>query len=111
MEQSSDNQLNQSEILKGILPSAVLAVVARGETYGWQVTGDLIDAGFSNLAEGTVYAILLRHERAGLVESERRKSPSGPPRKFYQITVSGQAALQNFWRTWDELNTKLKELK
>jgi DNA-binding PadR family transcriptional regulator len=111
MEQSSENQLNQSEILKGILPGAVLAVVARGETYGWQVTGDLIDAGFSNLVDGTVYAILLRHERAGLVESERRKSPNGPPRKFYTITNQGRANLAQFWQTWETLNNQLKELK
>ncbi|MDR0956166.1 MAG: PadR family transcriptional regulator [Candidatus Nomurabacteria bacterium] len=99
------------EMLKGVLEGAVLNEVARGETYGYQIAHTLNGVGFDSVSEGTVYAVLMRLERAGAVKSRKLPSPTGPPRKFYQLTKLGKTDLKNFWRKWDFLSGKLNELR
>ena len=102
---------NLTEMLKGVLEGCVLEIVGRGETYGYEITRRLNDLGFADVVEGTVYAILVRLERAGLVEIAKRPSDMGPPRKFYALNDAGRAELAVFWRKWNFLETKLTELK
>jgi PadR family transcriptional regulator, regulatory protein PadR len=52
-------------------------------------------------SEGTIYPLLSRLRRDGLVESTWQESPSGPPRRYYRLTESGRAALETFKREWD----------
>jgi PadR family transcriptional regulator PadR len=66
--------------------------------------------GFSDIAEGTVYALLVRIELRGLVDVEKRPSEKGPPRKVYSINPEGLAYLEEFWKTWDFLADQLKQL-
>ena len=56
-----------TEMLKGTLEGIVLAILARRPAYGYEITASLREQGFTDLVEGTVYALLIRIERRGLV--------------------------------------------
>ena len=88
--------VEDAQLLKGILEGCVLAVIARGETYGYEILAQLAASGFEGLLEGTLYPVLTRLEGRGYVTCRREKSPFGPVRKYYSVTDSGTAALKGF---------------
>lgn len=100
----------QTEMLKGVLEGIVLAIIAAEPAYGYQITARLRERGFDELAEGTVYALLVRVEQRGLVDVEKRPSEKGPPRKVYTLNPRGREHLEEFWRTWGFLAERLNEL-
>jgi len=100
-----------TELLKGSLEGIVLQHISKGETYGYEITNYLIDFGFEDIVEGTVYTVLLRLEKKGLLTVERRKSEMGPQRKFYSLNPDGEAYLKEFWTKWTFLAEKMKLLE
>ena len=99
-----------TEMLKGTLEGIVLAILSVRAAYGYEITAWLREQGFSDIAEGTVYALLIRIEQRGLVDVEKVPSEKGPPRKVYALNAQGQAYLEEFWRTWDFLTERLEQL-
>jgi PadR family transcriptional regulator PadR len=99
-----------TEMLKGILEGIVLAVLSARSAYGYEITAWLRDQGFSDIAEGTVYALLVRVEHRGLVDVEKVPSEKGPPRKVYSLNAQGREYLEEFWRTWSFLAERLEQL-
>ena len=100
-----------TEMLKGTLEGIVLAILAGRSAYGYEITAWLREKGFSDIAEGTVYALLIRIEQRGLVDVEKVPSEKGPPRKVYSLNAQGQAHLDEFWRTWSFLSERLEQLR
>ena|SRR5215469_185970 len=100
-----------TEMLKGTLEGIVLAILAGQPAYGYEITAWLREKGFSDIAEGTVYALLIRIEQHGLVDVEKVPSQKGPPRKVYSLNAQGQDYLQEFWRTWNFLAERLEQLR
>ena len=99
-----------TEMLKGILEGIVLALLAGRSAYGYEITGWLRDQGFADIAEGTVYALLIRVEQRGLVDVEKVPSEKGPPRKVYSLNAQGREYLEEFWSTWSFLAERLGKL-
>jgi PadR family transcriptional regulator PadR len=99
-----------TEMLKGTLEGIVLAILALRPAYGYEITARLREQGFSDIAEGTVYAVLVRIEQKGLVDVEKIPSEKGPPRKVYSLNAQGQEDLEEFWRTWSFLTERLEQL-
>lgn len=102
---------NITEMLKGVLEGSVLEIISRDATYGYDITQQLRTLGFEDVVEGTVYTILVRLEKNGLVETEKQPSEVGPPRKFYALTAQGLEELQSFWAKWDFISSKINELR
>lgn len=102
---------NLTEILKGVLEGCVLDIVSRGATYGYEITNQLKKLGFKDVVEGTVYTILIRLEKNGFVESQRKPSEVGPSRKFYSLTKHGLEELEYFWARWDYVSLKVNDLR
>ncbi len=100
-----------TEMLKGILEGIVLAVLASRPAYGYEITAWLREQGFTDIAEGTVYALLVRVEQRGLVDVEKVPSEKGPPRKVYSVNAQGREYLEEFWRTWSFLADRLEKLR
>ena len=100
-----------TEILKGTLEGIVLAVLSNRAAYGYEITAWLRDQGFSDIAEGTVYALLVRIEQRGLVDVQKLPSDKGPPRKVYCLNAQGRDYLDEFWRTWRFLTERIERLK
>jgi PadR family transcriptional regulator PadR len=100
-----------TEMLKGTLEGMVLAILSSRSAYGYEITAWLRDQGFSGIAEGTVYALLVRIEQRGFVDVEKVPSEKGPPRKVYSLNALGQEYLEEFWRTWSFLTGRLEQLR
>ena len=100
-----------TEMLKGTLEGIVLAILSGRPAYGYEITAWLRDQGFSDIAEGTIYALLIRIEQRGLVDVEKVPSEKGPPRKVYSLNAQGREYLEEFWRTWSFLTERLNQLR
>lgn len=98
-------------MLKGVLEGSVIEVISRKPTYGYDITQQLRKLGFEDVVEGTVYTILIRLEKNGLVSIEKKPSEVGPPRKFYSLTDAGTDELVTFWKKWDFVANKINELR
>lgn len=100
-----------TEMLKGTLEGIVLALVSVRPAYGYEITARLREQGFADIAEGTIYALLIRIEQRGFVDVDKVPSEKGPPRKVYTINAQGRKHLKEFWRTWSFLAERLEQLK
>jgi PadR family transcriptional regulator, regulatory protein PadR len=101
----------ETEMLKGTLEGIVLAILSSRSAYGYEITAWLRDQGFSDIAEGTIYALLIRIEQRGFVDVEKVPSEKGPPRKVYSLNAQGREYLEDFWRTWMFLTQRLEQLR
>jgi len=100
-----------TEMLKGTLEGIVLAILATEPAYGYDITARLRDQGFADIAEGTVYALLVRIEQRGLVDVAKVPSEKGPPRKVYSLNTQGRTELDEFWGTWSFLAERIDRLR
>ena len=99
-----------TEMLKGTLEGIVLAILSTRPAYGYQITAQLREQGFTDIAEGTVYALLVRVERRGFVDVEKVPSEKGPPRKVYSLNALGNEYLREFWVSWNFLKEHIEQL-
>nr|WP_202107109.1 PadR family transcriptional regulator [Agromyces seonyuensis] len=99
-----------TEMLKGTLEGIVLAILATRPAYGYEITARLREQGFTDIVEGTVYALLVRIEQRGLVDVEKVPSEKGPPRKVYTLNERGRADLAEFWGNWTFLADRIEQL-
>ena len=83
----------RTELLRGVLDLCLLAVMDEGPAYGYEMTRRLRDRGLAIVGEGSIYPLLGRLEREGLVETHRGASNGGPPRKYYSPSSAGRLAL------------------
>ncbi len=99
-----------SSWLKGFLELGVLAVISRKETYGYEITRSLAEAGFGAVKGGTLYPILGRLEDSGLVATQWRTGDSGPGRKYYTLTDAGRSELAMRSAAWHSFANNLTHL-
>ncbi|MGV1004234.1 MAG: PadR family transcriptional regulator [Candidatus Nanopelagicales bacterium] len=99
-----------TEMLKGTLEGIVLALISSAPAYGYEITARLREQGFTDIAEGTIYAILVRVERRGLVDVEKVVSDKGPPRKVYSLNAAGHDYLNEFATAWAFLAERLQQI-
>ncbi|NIK13000.1 PadR family transcriptional regulator [Alkalibacillus almallahensis] len=102
---------NFREMMKGVLEGCVLEIISRGETYGYEITQQLRELGFTDIVEGTVYTITMRLEKNDLVNIEKKPSTKGPPRKFYTLNEAGYKHLNDFWEKWGFISSTINKLK
>lgn len=99
-----------SQMLKGTLEGCILAIISRQETYGYEISQQLERFGFGKIAEGTIYPLLLRLEKNGLISAELRSSELGPKRKYYKLTDAGKAELSSFIASYREMESAVDGL-
>ena len=92
----------QVQMRKGILEYCILHIISRGEVYASDMLEELTSAEIM-VVEGTLYPLLTRLRKAGLVEYKWVESSSGPPRKYYKLTNDGTDFLNNLKKTWNGL--------
>ena len=102
---------NLTEMYRGLLEGCVMEIISRKQTYGYEITRRLNTLGFTEVVEGTVYAILIRLEKNKLVDMEKKTSDMGPPRKFYSLNDAGREELRRFWEKWEFVSSKINQLK
>lgn len=101
-----------SQMRRGAIEFCVLALLKDDDMYGFELTRRLAEADSLVTSEGTVYPLLTRIRREGLVETFWEESPQGPPRRYYRLTKDGRLALDTFrvqWKTFRDAVDKLLE--
>lgn len=99
----------QVQMRKGILEYCILEIVSRGEVYASDMLEELTSAKIM-VVEGTLYPLLTRLRKSGLVEYKWVESNSGPPRKYYKLTGAGTSFLDNLSITWNDLVKSTKRI-
>jgi PadR family transcriptional regulator PadR len=89
----------QVQLKKGVLELCVLALLSRGDNYAYEIASRMAED--IGMGEGTVYPLMRRIQSDGLVRTYLRESANGPPRKYYQITPEGHAAMAAQRAEWE----------
>lgn len=101
MQPDGTRERTLTQLRRGVLPHAVLAALAHDERYGFELVRLLTeDHGFA-VSEGTIYPLLSRLRRDGLVETFWQESDAGPPRRYYRLSRDGALALAGFRAEWE----------
>lgn len=95
--------MDKSQMMKGILEGCILKIIDKSETYGYEIVEQLQQYGFTDVKEGTLYPLLLRLEKKGLIAATFKPSPLGPKRKYYNLTEDGKEYVADFYEVWDEV--------
>jgi PadR family transcriptional regulator PadR len=96
------------QLKKGALELCVLALLARQESYAYEIASTL--AAGVGMGEGTIYPLMRRMQNDGLVDTRLEESSSGPPRKYYRLTSSGRTAFAAQKREWRAFADAVNEL-
>jgi len=102
--------MDRSQLLRGALDAAALAVVAERDGYGYDVLRRLRAAGLSDVGDASVYGTLRRLYRAGALTSYVEPSDEGPHRRYYGITERGRAELAESRDVWADFSRTLTSL-
>ncbi|MCW5898770.1 MAG: PadR family transcriptional regulator [Flavobacteriales bacterium] len=98
----------KAQMRKGVLEYCILGVLAQGECYPSDIIAKLKEAKLI-VVEGTLYPLLTRLKDAGLLDYRWEESRSGPPRKYYRITLLGNKFLDELDESWQELAQAVKK--
>jgi PadR family transcriptional regulator, regulatory protein PadR len=99
-----------AQMRKGTLELCILAVISREETYGYAVVETLGKIPGMEVTESTVYPLLARLCSEKLLKHRMEKSPSGPSRRYYSLSVSGQKRLRDLMSTWGTIVASVSSL-
>ena len=89
----------QVQLRKGVLEMCVLALLSREDGYAYDIAARLSE--LIGMGEGTIYPLMRRLQTDGLVKTYLEESDSGPPRKYYQLTLAGRASLTAQMAEWN----------
>jgi len=92
----------KAQMRKGVLELCILSILSEQEAYPSDIIGKLKE-GELIVVEGTLYPLLSRLKNAGLLSYNWQESPSGPPRKYFQITEIGRDVLHQLTENWSNL--------
>ncbi|MFK4086079.1 PadR family transcriptional regulator [Kribbella sp. NPDC020789] len=96
-----------TQLRRGTLEYCVLALLQGEERYGFDLVKELGEIDGMVTTEGTIYPLLARLRREGMVETSWRESESGPPRRYYRSTPEGTQALADFTADWKRFRTSV----
>src|SRR6267154_2603417 len=105
---AADAQFTQMR--RGAIEYCVLALLRERERYGFGLVRELSEADGLVTSEGTVYPLLTRLRREGLVETTWQESNQGPPRRYYAITNEGNQALESFVDQWTRFRSAVDRM-
>ena len=102
--------MDESQLLKGILEACILSLIAKGETYGYEIMQNLTQYHFTHIKDGTLYPILSRLEKKGYIKSRIGESSLGPKRKYFSITEKGEQHLRAFVEQYKNIVRKASKV-
>ncbi len=94
---------------KGLLEFLLLKIIAADQVYAADILRQLQDTEFAT-QEGTLYPLLSKMRREGLLDYEWQESEAGPPRKYYRLTAKGREQLREISAYWQQINQTVKNL-
>ncbi len=103
MYQNEDIDNKVTQLRKGVLELVILSALRHRSHYGYSLIRKLAAAGALDLKEGTIYPILSRLAREGMVQTRWAESSQGPPRKYYALTPAGRLMFEALRREFQRL--------
>jgi len=100
-----------TQLRKGLLDFCILNALKRGESYGYEIVQNLKAIEELSVSESTVYPILTRLRAEGLLKVRDVPSPSGPPRRYFSLTVAGKIRAAEMNAYWDLLGQAINRLR
>lgn len=91
-------EIIETQLKKGVLGLCVLALLARGDSYAYEIASRLADG--VDMGEGTIYPLMRRLQVDGLVDAYLVESSAGPSRKYYKLTAAGRDSLARQSGEW-----------
>jgi PadR family transcriptional regulator PadR len=101
---------HRSQLLKGVLDMCLLALIAEEPSYGYEMVRKLEDRGLDLVSDGSIYPLLSRLQKQGLVEGYFEGSSGGPQRKYYRIRPEGRVRLEEWRNDWGRLTSGVAEV-
>ena len=101
---------NKTQMRRGVLEYSILLILACGDEYASSIIQKMKDVNII-VAEGTIYPLLIRLKKLGLLNYRWEESPQGPPRKYYMITNLGKEQLIVLDAAWDELRRGIETIR
>lgn len=98
-----------ASIRKGLLEFLILKIINADKVYAADILERLSDTEFAT-QEGTLYPLLSKMRRDGLLDYEWQESEAGPPRKYYELTTKGKSQLAELNDYWKQLNATIAQL-
>ena len=96
-----------SQVRKGLLELAILRDIGRRRMYGYEMEKKFCKRDGLLLSEGTIYMILQRFRRQGLVKTRQTRSPDGPERRYYELTTAGRQTLARMNAYWQAIGRQM----
>ena len=100
----------RSQLMRGTLEGCILKILSKNTSYGYEIVTTLLGYGFKDIKEGTIYPLLVRLEKKGIITSEMQPSPLGPSRKYYSITPDGVEYLNEFKTNWKQISQSVNQV-
>ncbi len=101
----------ESQVKKGILSLVVLNILSKGEYYGYELVEEIRKYTNIDVAEGTLYPLLIRLKEDNMVSSKWVEQASGIPRKYYMLTSDGAENLEEMRKYWEDLSNSIIKIK
>jgi PadR family transcriptional regulator PadR len=98
----------QVQLKKGVLELCVLALLSRGDAYGYEIASRLATG--IEMGEGTIYPLMRRMQADRLVETYLVESQTGPPRKYYRLTPNGRARFESQKAEWTAFSAAVDDI-
>jgi PadR family transcriptional regulator PadR len=96
------------QLKKGALELCVLALLAQGDSYAYEIASRLAEA--IGMGEGTIYPLMRRLQSDGLVETYLVESSSGPPRKYYRLSDAGRKTFDGQKEAWNAFSGAVDQI-
>jgi PadR family transcriptional regulator, regulatory protein PadR len=93
-----------TQLLHGVLDMCLMSIIDEEASYGYEMVHKLRNRGLDLASEGSIYPLLSRLQRQGMIEGYLVQSSEGPARKYYRMTAQGRAALSAWKQEWDRFS-------
>lgn len=96
------------QLKKGVMEIVVLSMLRRKDFYGYELVTEI--SKYIEMSEGTIYPLLNRFKKDGLVDTYLAESHNGPPRKYYRVTDTGRSEYRESLKEWMAFNQAVKKI-
>lgn len=106
----STGQDRATQLLHGVLDMCLMSIIDEEPSYGYEMVSKLRERGLNLASEGSIYPLLSRLQKHGMIESYLVQSTEGPARKYYRMSPRGRDTLQQWRQDWDDFRDSVNEV-
>lgn len=106
----STGQDRATQLLHGVLDMCLMSIISEEPSYGYEMVSKLEQRGLSLASEGSIYPLLSRLQKQGMIESYLVQSSGGPARKYYRMSAHGREVLEQWRQDWEAFRDSVNEV-